>query len=294
MNKTLIGKNGYLFLQNDSARELEIHNNNLCLVAPDFYKRYEPIKNKFLLVVFPNKPYIYSKFLPDNYIMIFRPAFDLYNYYLNEHIMDGYSLLKDVDDTFFKTDTHINNNGALIIYNEFIKKINALFKMNIDTKTYECKRTEVNDLSSLGLGIGDLTWSTNLGDQTLETTKDTYYEIIGSEQLYSKYVLNMTSEIKLVDFDYANNNVIDKTSENIYKTLDWNIISKYSLFKKNTNANNKYKVVIFYDSFLCSTLQLYMNLFYEIYCIKSVFNIYTINIINPDYVFEFRAERFLF
>ena len=43
MNKTLIGKNGFLFLQNDSANELEVHNDNLCKVdnlflAPGRYR----------------------------------------------------------------------------------------------------------------------------------------------------------------------------------------------------------------------------------------------------------------
>ena len=33
MNKTLIGKNDYLFLINDSSKELEIHCNNLNVVT---------------------------------------------------------------------------------------------------------------------------------------------------------------------------------------------------------------------------------------------------------------------
>ena len=118
-----------------------------------------------------------------------------------------------------------------------------------------------------------------------------YYKIIDSEQLYSKYSFNENSEIKT--FEFENNKIIDKTNENINKLLDWNIVSKYILFKKNTNAINKYKVVIFYDSFLCSTLQLYMNLFYEVYCIKSNFDTDILDIIIPYYVFEFRVERFL-
>ena len=52
MNKTLVGKNGYLFLQNDSCQELEVHNNNLSLVSNNFYEKYENIKDKFLLIVF--------------------------------------------------------------------------------------------------------------------------------------------------------------------------------------------------------------------------------------------------
>jgi hypothetical protein len=131
-----------------------------------------------------------------------------------------------------------------------------------------------------------------LGNQILESQKDTYYEIIGSEQLYVKYVFNDTSEIKT--FEYIDNSIIDKTHENMNKILDWNIISKYILFKQNINCDNNFKVVIFYDSFLCRSLKLYMNLFYEVYFVKACFDINIVNIINPDYIFEFRVERFLF
>ena len=292
MYKTLIGKNGYLFLQNDSAKELEVHNNNLCLVSSNFYEKYEKIKNKFLLVIFPNKSYVYSNFLPDGYNLIYRSGFDIYKNYFNEHILDGYSFLKDVDDTYFKTDTHINNKGSLIIYYEFINKINQLFNFNIISETYAYDKIEVNNLISLGLGIGDLTWELNLGDQILESTNDTYYKIRGADQLYIKYFISENTEIKTLE--YIDNSIIDKTYENINKILDWHIISKYILFKQNINCDNKLKVVIFYDSFLCSTLHLYMNLFYEVYFIKASFDINIVNIINPDYIFEFRVERFLF
>jgi hypothetical protein len=292
MNKTLIGKNGYLFLQNDSARELEVHNDNLCLVSSNFYEKYESIKDKFLLTIFPNKSYIYSNFLSDGYNLIYRSAFDIYENYLKEHILDGYPFLKDTDDVYYKTDTHINNKGSIIIYNEFINKINDLFNLNISSHTYLCNKIEVDNLSSLGLAIGDLTWDLNLGDQVLESKKDTYYEIIDSQQLYVKYLFTDTSEIKTLE--YIDNTLIDKTSDNVNKNLDWNIISKYILFKQNINCDNKLKIVIFYDSFLSSTLQLYMDLFYEVYFVKSCFDINIVNMINPDYIFEFRVERFLF
>jgi hypothetical protein len=291
MSKTLIGKNDYLFLQNDSARELEVHNDNLCLVSSNFYEKYESIKDKFLLTIFPNKSYIYSNFLPDGYNLKYRPAFDIYNNYLKEHILDGYSFLKDIDDTYFKTDTHINNKGALIIYNEFINKINGLFNLNISSKNYTCNKIEVDNLSCLQIGIGDLTWDLNLGNQVLEIKNDTYYEVVDSEQLYVKYIFDDMSEIKTLE--YTDNSIIDKTYENINKRLDWNVISKYILFKQNINCDNKLKIVIFYDSFLCSTLQLYMELFYEVYFVKACFDINVVNTINPDYIFEFRVERFL-
>jgi len=292
MNKTLIGKNGYLFLQNDSCQELEVHNNNLCLVSNNFYEKYESIKDKFLLIVFPNKSYICSDFLPEGYHLIHRPGFDIYKNYFNEHILDGYSFLKNASDTYFKTDTHINNKGAIIIYNEFMNKINQLFNCNMNAINYTCNKIEVDDLNSLGLAIGDLTWDINLGDQILESKKDTYYEIIDSAQLYVKYTFDETSVIKTLE--YIDNTIVDKTIDNVHKNLDWNIISKYILFKQNIHCDNKLKVVIFYDSFLCSTLQLYMNLFYEVYFVKACFDHRIIDVIHPDYIFEFRVERFLF
>jgi hypothetical protein len=292
MYKTLIGKNNYLFLQNDSARELEVHNDNLKLVDPQFYKKYETVIDKFLMIVFPNKSYIYKDFLPDNYNLKYRTGFDIYNNYLQNHILDGYELLKDIDDTYYKTDTHINTKGALIVYNEFIKKINQLFNLNIITYNYTCTKQNVGSLISLNLEIGDLTRIYNLGDLQLESLSDTYYGIVENEQLFMRYVFTESDELKT--FEYIDNAIVDKTYDNINKILDWQMISSYILFKKNKTSVNNYKVIIFYDSFLLSTFHLYMNLFYEVYCVKNYFNIDIVNLIQPDYVFEFRVERFLF
>jgi hypothetical protein len=75
--------------------------------------------------------------------------------------------------------------------------------------------------------------------------------------------------------------------------IEWNIVSKYILYQKNI-TNNNLKVIIFYDSLLLSSLSLYMELFETVYMIKDIYNNEIINIIKPDYVFEFRVERFLF
>lgn len=42
------------------------------------------------------------------------------------------------------------------------------------------------------------------------------------------------------------------------------------------------KVLIFHDSFLTHTYDLYINLFDEVYMVKSNFNQYLIDNINPD------------
>jgi hypothetical protein len=287
MNKTLIGKNGYLFLINDSANELKVHCENLLLVQDKTLSRYNI--SKFFLVVFPNKSLIYKKYLPDNYNIKYRPAFVIYKNKLQKNILDGYKILKHETDTYYKTDTHINLKGNYIIYNEFINRINILFNLNINPKKINISRTTCQ-LTSLNQGIGDLTWSQNLGDQHLDNTIDNYYFTNDFECFYNKYVIKNDSEIRFLNYE-----LIDETMalENQNEFAHWNIISKYIIYKKNSNSLPKMKVIVFYDSFLLNILPLYLELFYEIYMIKEVYDNKFINLINPDYVFEFRAERFL-
>ena len=146
-------------------------------------------------------------------------------------------------------------------------------------------------MSTLDQGIGDLTWSTNLGDQQLETTLDNYYFTNDFECFYNKYVIKNDKEIRFLNYELVDETMI---LENNNEFAHWNIISKYVIYKKNINNISKKKVIIFYDSFLLNILPLYLELFYEIYMIKEVYDNNFINLIKPDFVFEFRAERFLF
>ena len=173
------------------------------------------------------------------------------------------------------------------MHNLFINKINKLFNLDIENKKYKLTQINCKSLSSVGLGIGDLTWETNLGNQILDSTEDLFYKINLADQLYCKYTFSSDSKIRILNY-----NVIDETDKFIDNILDWNMLSNYILYVKNDEK--KYKVVIFYDSFLAASLQLYMPLFNELYFIKSIFDINIINLINPNYVFEFRCERFLF
>ena len=59
------------------------------------------------------------------------------------------------------------------------------------------------------------------------------------------------------------------------------------------NIDKKHRVIIFYDSFLISTLYLYLKMFNEVYLIKTGYNPKFIKQLKPDYTFEFRVERFL-
>jgi hypothetical protein len=284
MEKTLIGKDNYLFLTNDSSQELKVHCENLNLIN-DAKLSHLNFQN-YILVVFPNKSLYYSCFLPDQYVVKYRPVFDIYNKKLKDKILDGYEFLKNEKDLYYKTDTHINLKGNYIIYLEFIKKCNLLYNTNLSSKNINIlKLTNVN-LNSLNVGIGDLTWPGNLGNQILKDDLDNYYYSNDIELFYPKYVITFESEYMFYDYDLNN-----KTSELINNIVEWNVVSKYIIYKKNIHKKNK--VIIFYDSFILSILPLYMELFYEVYMIKNLYNNELINLINPDYVFEFRVERFL-
>jgi hypothetical protein len=289
-NKTLIGKNNYLFLQNDTCRELEVHCNNLNLVTDTSLSRYN-FKN-FLITIFPNKSYIYSKFLPDGYNVNYRPAFQIYKNKFDEKIIDGYAELSDQENIYYKTDTHINLKGNYIIYKKFIEKVNNLYNLNLVAKHINI-HSKVCKLNTLPYGVGDLTYPVNLGDQTLDDINDIYFYSDDITDFYCIYKINNEENIRFLDY-----NLVDNTSilEKDNKNIDWVVISKYIIYKKNTHNNTSCKkIIIFYDSFLLNIISLYFELFDEcnVYFIKSIYENALINLIKPDYIFEFRLERFL-
>lgn len=287
MNKTLIGKEGYLFLINDSSQELDVHCNNLCRVSTPINTRFDSHKAKYFITIFPNKSFVQQKYLPDKYTPKYRPAFDIYKSYFGPHLLDGLEIVND-PDRYYKTDTHINISGACRIYERWAHCVGELFGLSIPITEISIRSEKVNSLANLCLGIGDLTWSANLGDQTLDDTSDTYYSSESVESLYLRYTIHPNSAIRILDKQFN-----DCTEQHTDKILDWNIVSNYILYRQNENGIPK-KVVFLYDSFLVSTLSLYLQIFSHTYMIKVIYSKELLDTINPDYIFEFRCERFLF
>jgi len=289
INKTLIGKNGYLFLNNDANQEIKIHNENFCVVDERNLDKYASTMKKFVMIVFPDKSFFCKEHLPDGYNMIFRPGFEIYKRKFGDNIIDGTELLRGTEQVFYKTDTHLNLKGAYIVYINFINKINKLFNLGAICKSANLYFKDVNSLCELNNGLGDLTWHQNLGNQTLPNANDTIVLSDDIKQIYTLYEFAINDPLKLL---LLQGSLIDDTNNNIGNKLDWIVISKYILYKKNDRLP-KCKILIFYDSFLLSTLSLYLELTSEVYMSKSIFNKSLVDYINPDYVFEFRVERFL-
>lgn len=285
MNKTLIGKNNYLFLNNDLCSEIKSHCVNESTVNKkklnDKFSR-----NNFMLIVFPDKCIYYKQYLPVEFDPKYRTNVDVYKAALGDRMIDSFNYIKNVDDCYYKTDTHINFKGNYIIYCEFIKQINKKFNLNLVSKNVSVQKKSDVDLHTLNLGIGDLTVKENLGDQILKDKNDNYYFSDDVVNIFNKY------QIKKNDYiDIYNKNLVDITHSLVDKILNWNIVSDHILHK--TNPNKKHRVLFFYDSFLLNIIVLYLEMFYEVFMIKDRYNIQIINKINPDYIFEFRVERFL-
>ena len=212
--------------------------------------------------------------------------FFLINHFKNK-LIDTYHALKDETTVYYKTDSHINIKGSYIVYKLFIDKIKEIY--NIDVCKQEIHIKEKNCiLTELKYGIGDLLWDNNLGQQTVVDKNDTFYYSDEVEYLYTTHRIHVNDNLKILNQQLlvVNNDLNDRI-------VDWNILSSYILYKKNI-CINKNKVLIFYDSFLTPLLSLYLELFEEVYMVKNIYNKNLVELINPDYVFEFRIERFLF
>jgi hypothetical protein len=282
--KTIIGKNNFLFLTNDSAKELQVHCENLNLIQDHTLSRFT--FSNYLLFVYPNKSLIYKEFLPDNFVVRYRPALRVYKNKFKDNMYDLYKFLKDETDVYYKTDTHINFKGNYSVYRFFINTINSRLNLNLVPKELSLSIKHCN-LCELQLGIGDLTWSGNLGNQHLANTEDNYYYSDEVPLFYCVHKINNEDGIRFLDY-----NLNDNTSLLENQVVNWDIVSKYIIYKKNDNIHNL-KVLFFYDSLLLHALPLYLDLFSEVYFVKDVYSNDIINLIKPTFVFEFRVERFL-
>ena len=295
MIKTLIGKDNYLFLYNDSSKELEFHCQNVSTLKPYHYNNYIQNINKLLITIFPDKSIIYNQYLPDEYSnkCIYRENFKQLHNQLPNNIHNPFIYLKNIPDCYYTTDTHINFKGAYEVYKNSIHQFNELFSQNIQIKeiNMDCIHLEKDKgLVSLCVGIGDLMWKTNCGDIILEDISDNYYYSNNIPEFYCKYKIQKDNIFDMKFYDYENNN---KTEDLIDNIISWDIISQYIITTKNDNVTNKFKVLIFYDSFLLSTMILYMETFYECIFIKRPYTIDLINKNHSDYILEYKVERFL-
>ena len=130
MTKTIIGNNNFLFLKS----EVEQHflNNLECDNSIHINKYIDNLKknsNFFFMFIVPDKSIICKNNLPNNInkSKIFRYA----NLLNNNNIIDLNNYLNLNETHYFKSDTHINCFGSLMIAEQIVKQLcNSTFDIS--------------------------------------------------------------------------------------------------------------------------------------------------------------------
>lgn len=260
-NKTIVGKNGYLFL----SSEFDYYTKVVSLQRQQYLKEfYQSISSTYLLFVFPNKSIICKKYLTDSFSSQCNKM-QAFKAIINNNLLI-YKPNNFESTDFYKTDSHMNLKGCIKMYNIFLEVLKQRLGIRLNRVEIRLKETNRINLSSLEKGLGDLTWELN---QEVASSDDTYYSSLEIGRMYDE----SRSSLRFLN----NEGQVD--------------LSKVT-YQKNNSGNHR--VVIFHDSFLVSTLPLYLNLFKEVYLVNSLLSKDIIQFIQPDFVFEFRNERFLF
>jgi hypothetical protein len=169
----------------------------------------------------------------------------------------------------------MNLKGCYEIYKFFIKSFNEHYNINIEFIDVNIKCYTVKNLFSL-----------NLDSQILNNIADNYYYSDKIELFLLKKKVNEDKSIKFYDYDFNELNNLDVV-------IDRQVLSNNIIITKN-NTDNNISILIFYDSFLISTMTLYMKTFNKCIFIKNIYNLKFVEKYNCDYVVEFRVERFLY
>jgi hypothetical protein len=283
---TLIGKNKYLFLINDSNSEIKCHQTNI--ITNNNSHIYDQFIDKFAMLVYPDKSYVCQEFLPDEYQpLLYRPSYNNYCHKLQTHIFDGLPYITCKD--YIKTDTHLNIEGVYKIYSKFIEYVNNLLNVNLNLVKINIY-SEDNESNFLKAQYGDLKRYENAGNLNLSDYKDIFYYSDAYDLLYPGHTILENDQFRLLQIN--SNQLQDKTVELAGKILSWDIMGKYIIYKNNLNICDK-KVLVFYDSFSRHIIPTILELSNNVYMCKSSFNPHVINIIQPDIILELRVERFL-
>ena len=199
-------------------------------------------------------------------------------------------LLKDSPELYYyKTDTHVNFNGAYKVYLHILDQVNARFGLKLVPIDLELSQKRCV-LNVENFAYGDLLEPENLGALQIseEDRQDVYWTSPDLDFWYYKKTVELNAGFTFYDYKMK-----DVTSELGGQVLGWNLLRNHVMKFENRHNKSEFVTLIFYDSFLCTSLQLWGLTLSTTYFIKNKFDPYFVEMIKPDYVLEFRIERFL-
>lgn len=163
--EVIVGIDGWLFYKGDDRKQViedlvgktkfsSIEIDNIFSTLSSYKSYSNAIGAEFLVVIAPNKETIYTEYLPQRIIktpltkidQIFKKLSDypeLKILDLRNHLLNA----KNIEQIYYKTDTHWNEKGAYICYDQIMKEFGLPKK---DSKIYQSsKKKYIGDLSSM-------------------------------------------------------------------------------------------------------------------------------------------------
>ena len=269
LKKSLKGKNGYLFLINDSNNEIrqhfdQLYNSNFNLENFFRYfnlkKKYCIDKNiKYFFFIIPDKSLICNDFLPFDTPIIKR------NYNLISNLVPDF--VTDLDHTcYFKNDSHINYLGGKELVSCYLNYIDNNFT-----------KEDFNKLINEQISTTSLSYN---GDLTLEQNCS-YSDEEKKDYLNEEIVI------------YKNENLVD-LKENLPEDFK-KVGIRETEYYTNPYSITDLKVLILRDS---STIQLkdVLSVYFRemiLHWDHRLFNKELVKWYKPDIILEIRTERFL-
>jgi alginate O-acetyltransferase complex protein AlgJ len=264
-SKVLLGKENWLFLQNDTNRIVEQNTGKLSLTLESYAKWVRTLQARtailnsqgisYYFLVPPNKECVYPEYLPDDYkISEDRIVNQLMNQCQGHNIkiyypLELFELYKSESLLYSLVNTHWNGIGAFIAYDLLMNAV----KKHINTKI--------------------LTW------------QDIYYE----EKIAAEDLGNKLTPMQSSPFVWGR--VQAPQAQVIFDNQAANSGRKQITFNKNTALPT---AVIFHDSFMEMILPYLMESFSKIYLFHTpCVNYDFIEAVKPDVVITEMVERFL-
>ena len=257
-SKVVVGKDGFLFLGNrfdkvidktigkykPNSEEINFWTNQLLALQ----NKYELKGIKFVIVIAPNKHSVYKDYLPN---ALKGTGFNITDDIViaaknkNINILDLREIMrqyKNEDLLYWRTDTHWNEKGAAISYEETINYINNKFEENISVPSYSLiKNTR---------GGGDLAGFLKIREFIYNDFEDGY-----------DYYFNDNYEICLGDIN-KESGVLQECIVKNNPIVDINSNPQYTF---NSNSENDFNLLWLCDSFGSAPSQLYNSTFKSIW-----------------------------
>jgi len=254
--KVLKGKDGWLFLQNDSNKIIDQITNKISYdkyhafrfrinhqLRHGFLKEH---KIKYFSFIIPNKEIVYAKYLPDGIIVSEERMTRRLEKEMQEYNLDYFNyiltpLLESEDKifhTYRKGDTHWNQYGAFIFYKNLMniinKQNNNLFVLSFDDIEFQKKNVKGDLISKLSGEVLDEDIIGMVKKASVELIYNNQVHNTGSLKIYeNKKHLNYPKVVVFRDSftTWMEHFIAESFSQTVFvhqANLDYKLIEKFS------------------------------------------------------------------